>query len=470
MRLARLLCISIATVLVACSGSDGKDGAQGPEGPAGPGADGGAGVASISAVVPATAFLGGSATVTISGNATDWSDQAQPDFGAGVTVKSVAIASPTAIVADIDVDFDAAVGPRDVTVTDGGSSLAYKSAFRVMPPTSVDAQGTVAQGSVVLAKIRDLDFSRPFDTTQAGDGLFTPITYPNITLSTDTGIAAQLNGAQAYALDALILIDADVPAGATKVDVLSGPVGARTSFANPTGLDVQARTPEAINTGTDKTFTVDKPYASGFYTFTPGSGLRIVEVNAKASDTNANPQVFLIGASGHFGDAMGFASNVGFATDAAPKLHVVYWDNSGTSGYDATVRADEFPATGGAESEPNDTSGTAKTISLLPFVIQGATLSDGNDQDWFQISVPAGSVGKRVHVRTFGSDSLTDTVVEVFAGDGTTSLGGPSGDAGYHENWYSDTIPSAGTYYVEISASSFFDPTHSAYDAYIRIE
>ncbi len=456
----------LLALVAACSGADGKDGAQGPAGPA---AEGGA-EASISAVVPAAAFLGGSVTVTISGNATTWSDQAQPDFGAGVTVKSVAVASPTAIVADIDVAFDADLGARDVTVTDGPSSLVYKSAFRVAPPTAVDAQGTVAQGSVVMAKIRDLDFSRPFDTTQAGDGLFTPITYPNITVSTDTGVAAQLNGVQAYQLDVLLLIDADVAAGPAKVDVLSGPVGARTSFANPAGLDVQARTPEALATGVDKTVTVDKPYASQLFTFTPASGLRIIEVSATTTNLDANPQAFLIGASGHFGDAIGFGANVGFATDAAPKLHVIYWDNSGTSGYDATIRADEMPATGGGESEPNDSVATAKAISTLPFVVQGAKLADGNDQDWFQITVPAASVGKRVHVRTFGTDTLTDTVVEVFESDGTTTLGGPSGDAGYHENWYSDPIPSAGVYYVEISGSAFFDAAHAAYDAYIRVE
>lgn len=460
--------VLLVALAAACSGTDGTNGKNGEQGPAGPGVEGGA--PSISAVLPASAFLGGSATVTISGSGTTWSDQAQPDFGAGVTVKSVAVASPTALVADIDVAFDATVGTRDVTVTDGSSSLSYTGAFRVQSPTTLDAQGTVAQGSVLLAKIRDLDFSRPFDTTQTGDGLFTPISYPNITLSTDTGVAAQLNGVQAYALDVALLVDLDVAAGPAKVDVLSGPVGARTSFPNPAALDVAARTPAALATGQDKTVTVDKPYASQIFEFTPAAGLRIIELGATATDANANPQAFLLGASGHFGDAVGFGSSVGLASDAGTKMYVVYWDNSGTSGYDATLRVDDILANGTTESEPNNDSASAHNVALLPGVIQNASLSDGADQDWFKITVTAASVGKRIHVRTFAGDPLTDTVVEIFGSDGTTSLGGPSDDAGYHENWYSDPLTLAGTYYVEISASSFFDPTHASYGAYIRIE
>jgi hypothetical protein len=463
--LSATICFALAT---GCSGADGP---QGPRGPAGAAADGGVpGSPSISAIVPTSAFLGGSATVTISGNATSWSNQAKPDFGNGVTVNSVTVASPTALVAEIDVAFDADLGVRNVTVTDGTDSLTYKGVFHVDAPTKLDTQGTVAQGSIVLAKIRNLDVSRPYDTTQSGDGLFTPITYPNITLSTDSSLAAQVNGVQAYAIDALVLIDADVAVGPAKLDVLSGPVGARTSFPNPAALDVQARTPEALSAGQDKTINVAQPYDSALLTFTPSPGLQIVEVAASTTNADASPQVSMLGTSGHFGDSQGFGPSVAIATDATSQLYVIYWDNTGTSGYAATVVATETSATGGSEGEPNDTSASAQAVSQLPFVVQGASLSSGTDQDWFAVTVPASAAGKKLHVRTFGDDPLTDTVVEVFDTDGTTSLGGPSDDAGYNENWYSDALSGAGTYYVEISASPFFSSSHSQYDAYIKLE
>ena len=422
--------------------------------------------------MPSSAFLGGSATITISGFATSWTDAAQADFGAGVSVDSIQVASPTAIVAHVSVAYDATPGPRDVKITDGGSTLTYTGAFSVDPATAVSVQGTLTQGSILLAKVQDLDFARPFDATTTGDGLFTPISYPNLEISTEQGVTSQLQSAQPYAVDTLLLIDLDQPAEKTKLDVLSGPAGgSRENFANPSALDVAARTPKSLALGQDQSVDLKDPYASEIYSVTPpGSGLNLIELSAKTLNSSANPQVFVMPESGHFSELLGLGQDVVLTSNSTAKLNVVVWDNSGASGYTATLRADSTAATGADEAEPNDTSAQAQTAASLPFVMTNASLSSASDEDWIAVTATAADVGKALHVITMPGDPQTDTLVEVFQSDGTTSLGGPSGDAAYHENWLSSALPSAGTYYVKISASPFYSSSQTKYQAAVLLE
>ena len=49
-------------------------------------------------------------------------------------------------------------------------------------------------------------------------------------------------------------------------------------------------------------------------------------------------------------------------------------------------------------------------------------------------------------------------------------LGRPSSDQDFHKDFLSDPIPQAGTYFIEISASPYFDAGQSAYDAIVRLE
>ncbi len=466
--------VSVALVawvgLIGCSGADGANGKQGPQGPAGPFGPGGD--PSVNAVVPSSALLGGAETVTVSGFATSWSDSAKLDFGPGVTIDSEQVASPTAIVAHISVAFDATPGQRDVKVSDGGSTLTYKAAFSIDPATALSIQGTLAQGSILLAKVQDLDFARPFDATTQGDGLFTPISYPNLEISTEQGVASQLQSAQAYALDTLLLVDMDRAAGKTKLDVLSGPAGgARENFPNPSALDIAARTPTPLALGQDASVDMKDAYKSELYSVTPpASGLNVLELKATTTNSSAKPQLFVMPASGHFSDLIGAGQDVLLVSSSADKLNMVLWDNSGTSGYSATVRADSSAATGGDEVEPNDTKTQAQTATSLPFVLTNATLSSASDEDWIVVTAAQADVGKVVHVITVPGDPQTDTLVEVFQSDGTTSMGGPSDDANYHENWKSTAIPSAGKYYVKISASPFYSSSQTKYQAIVRFE
>ena len=59
----------------------------------------------------------------------------------------------------------------------------------------------------------------------------------------------------------------------------------------------------------------------------------------------------------------------------------------------------------------------------------------------------------------------------MFEGDGTTTLGGPSANSNYHEDHTSAAIPSAGTYYVKISAdqSGWYDSSAPNYMGFVEL-
>ena len=95
--------------------------------------------------------------------------------------------------------------------------------------------------------------------------------------------------------------------------------------------------------------------------------------------------------------------------------------------------------------------------------------------DWFAVTVDAAHVGKSIHVQTSGLDPFTDTVVDIFEQQGNMLLplgpkGNPSDDVGYLDELTSLVTASAGTYFVKVSASPYFDPAHAAYDVIIRLE
>lgn len=109
----------------------------------------------------------------------------------------------------------------------------------------------------------------------------------------------------------------------------------------------------------------------------------------------------------------------------------------------------------GLEIDPNDTCAQAQTATA-PVLFDPLTLSTQADVDWFALPADAAQVGKAVHVVTAPGQTNTNTVVEVYTGScaALTSLGGPSSDAGNHEDWLSSPLPAAGTIYVRVSYST----------------
>ncbi len=459
-------------VAIGCSGADGAPGATGATGPAGEqgstGPTGPAGTSnpSVSGITPGAAFLDRSVDVTISGYGTEWTDDTAVDFGPNVTVNSHKAASPTAIVANLTVGPDATLGARDVKVGD----MTYAGAFKLQSPLGLNVMGTIAQGSVATIEANSLDFTTPFDTTYTGDGLFTPITYTNIQISAIPGLTTSLSTVEPYKLSMMAFIDVDTAAGAKDFDVVSGPAGNQVHFPYPGALDVTARTATAVSAGTPATGNITDAYSSALYTFTPSAGDHLLNLAVTSTSSSATPGVIILPKSGKFADMVKYAAAATLATTSTDPYYLVVWDNTGAANFDYTVKADETAVNSFAESEPNDTYQTAQTAPAFPILFKNASLSSIDDQDWLKVDVAAGDVGKSIHVVTIPGDAYTDTVVEVFASDGTTSLGGPSNDSSYHEDWLSAPTTAAGAYYVKISASSYFSSSAKNYQAIITLE
>jgi hypothetical protein len=167
------------------TGTEGPPGGGGPEGPEGPpGPSGNPDEPSIGGVSPAWSWLSRSATVTISGYNTDWDADTSVDFGAGVTVDGVTVASPTSIVAEITIEEGASIGAHDIVVEGGGASLTLEGAFDVRPSLTAEVvvgEGTQGSFNVITLTLEDTahdlsggNYTDPTDPffahTMGGDG------------------------------------------------------------------------------------------------------------------------------------------------------------------------------------------------------------------------------------------------------------------------------------------------------------
>lgn len=153
----------VLLVLAGCSAEAGPTGPQGPAGPQGP--QGPSGTASISAVSPLSLYVDHQTTLTVSGSATNWGSAAALDLGSGISVASMVVASPSAIVAEVVADTTAELGSRSISVTEGDQTLTFDDAFTVESPLLLEAfVGTFVPGATVRATVRQMDPSTPFET------------------------------------------------------------------------------------------------------------------------------------------------------------------------------------------------------------------------------------------------------------------------------------------------------------------
>jgi hypothetical protein len=420
------------------AGATGQDGVEGPEGPQGdPGGDGGGTAVdpSLSAVLPGTVYLEHDIEVTISGHGTEWTSAATVDFGAGITASSTILASPTSIVATIEIAPDAALGARDVTVTDGDNSVTYTGAFMVEAPLETSHLGTEAQGSILLGLADQMDINAPFDELGG-----------SVTVTADGSSEGLVLDGSTYGLDYLLFVDVTATAAATDVVVESG-LNTVVSSRAPGAVDVQARTATTITPGTPATATYTNAFDSYLYSF-DATASQVVEVSITSG--TADPTFFLLPASGAFADLIDAGATAAFTSTAQVETYyLVVFDLSGDSGYDFTIDVAESATD---EVEPNDACTTAQAIAD-PTYLENLTLSSGLDEDWFEVTATSADIGDAIHAVTWAGDIYTDTYIEVFESDCTTPLGPPSSDATYHENHLSAAIPAAGTYYIRVSAS-----------------
>lgn len=448
-----------ATFLAGCAGDPGAKGDPGIKG------DPGSGVASINAVTPGRAFLERSIDVAISGNGTAWSDKTTVDFGAGIKVDKLTLASPTALLASITIEVSAAVGARDVTVEDPAGNSVFKGGFAVRSPLVIDSlPATLEQGGVAFGHARNLEIASPFDLDNYQGTLVA------LSINGEMGVSGAVRSASLFDVDYLLLVDVDAKVGGQGLTVSSGLPGATTSFIAPDAFTVKARSATSLLSGNIVNGTIAGMYDTGLFTYTAPAADVLLELSVTTIDAQAAPTIFLLPKSGKFQDLLGNSSAFILPSKTADQYYLVVADQGGYSGFDYSVAVNALSYVTAAEAEPNGTDATANLLPKLPAMVSGASLGAANDQDWFAITVTAAEVGKRIHVSTPGGDPYTDTIVDVFSSDGTTSLGGPSSDTDYREDFVSDPTTAAGTYYVQIRASTYFTADHADYDAFIQLQ
>lgn len=444
----------------------------GPEGPAGKDGADGSGDPSVSAVFPTEAFLGHTLDVSLAGSGTAWTDATTVSFSdEKIKVNKITAASGTGLVVNVTIAPDAAIGADDITVTDTTSTETFKGAFKVISPLRVTPTGSQAQGSIISIHARNLDFATPFDTTSTGDGFFTPLEYTNLTLTAPSGTSAKLDNVSEYAVDYRLFVDVTAPAGDADVVVKSGPAGDLDVFPYPSAFQIAARAPQAATAAAAASGQITNAGDSALFSYTAADAtVRLVDLTLSSTDADAAPAAYFLPKSGKFAELITAGDIFTQIFSSTDPVYAVVVDQGGYGGYTVKGTITEASITTHAEKEPNDDQAAADTNGAvtLPYVVQGASLTAA-DEDWIAVTISAADLGKMIWVQTTGWDGLTDTVVDILDDTGT-SLDAESDDAGYLDTLMSPKITKAGTYYVKVYASSYFDKAHNKYDLVIRLK
>lgn len=420
-----------------------------------------------SGVFPAEGFTGRSLRVEISGDATEWSGTPGVNFGDGVTVSNVTVASPTTIFADITIAADAAPGLHDVTVTNDGT-FTLKQAFELQSPIEVSFQGDVAQGGIPYFTINNHDFDTPFDLTQdANDN------YAHLKVTAPMGVTMLITAATSYELKGFAFIDTDAMPG--PFSIVSGPAMKTTAFNLGATVDVMARTATPV---TDTaTGTLAATGDSSLYSIDVASAPALVRIAASTSDANGVPVVALL-PNGHWDEAISAARTV---LPTSGTYSVVVFDNGVAGGYNYSLKSKTEMLTSAAEASDtanaNGTTVGATVATALPFMQTGGTLASASDSDLIKFTL---TTAAKVHVAAHSDDDLTDTVIDIKNSNGTTSaIGGPKDTdpdftCGFFgvcgEEFVTTGTLAAGTYYLQVSAGPNFDSGAADYTALIYIE
>ena len=421
---------------------------------------------SINGVFPSSIFAGRTVAIDVSGDETAWSNAASVDLGAGVTVQSVTAASPTLLQVTASIAPGATLGSRTVTVIQGGQTLTLPGVLNVASPlaTATAMPINVKQGGQLVATFSLTDFSVPLDATLGAGGA-----YPNLAIASPTSGSCYIASATPLWFNLGCYMDILAPVGLTSVRVDSGaPAGTTVPFVATDAVNIVGRTPTGVAAGGSASVAVADNLENAVFSYQPVASSATQFFSFSGPFTNS----YGVPASGRIADVVpgGDTPTLVVPTSGTSTQYVlVLTSGAGSVGITRT----ELVTNASAEAEANDTTAAANPI-VLPAAV-AASLSSGADVDVFSFTAAAGDVGKSVRVITAPGDSLTDTVVEVLQSNGVTSLGGPSSDGGYHEDFTSAAIPSAGTYFVKVTAgaaSGFkaYDPSHTSYVLYVYLQ
>ncbi len=444
MKFASLASFALALGCLSACGSSAGTGAPGAKGDPGvkgdPGNPGEVG-ASIGAVAPLGIFLDRTSAVEISGVGTSWADGVKVDFGMGVTVDKVTVASPTSLVATVTVKDVAALGSHDVTVDDGKKPIAFKGAFHVDAPLFPDTlSGTQAQGSLLRARLVQKDVKTPFD-----DGI-------NLTAAGTT--PGQLLAVAPYALDAILFVDVTTKAGTIDLGAVSADAKPITSRA-PGALTVVERKPTPLGTMTPISGKIMTAFESQLFQLDADAN-QIVKVTLASKDPKFSPGFALLPSTGSFADMLGFGPNQQVVTSKKDTFFVVVWDGKGGSGYDFDLTAKT--RLGNLEKEQNDTYQTANVVQNgIPMF---AAITPASDVDYYAISINSGqqitATVKAGDTDTCAPSGKIDSLLTLYSTNGTTVI---TSNEDINANNYcssvSQNILVTGTYYLKVDNSAF---------------
>jgi hypothetical protein len=425
---------------------------------------------SLGTVSPSTVFLARSTQITIEGAFTSWTSGASVDLGAGVTVGSATLASSQSLVVDVTVSPTASPGPRDVTVLEpeGGAGTTDPGGLTLAPPVVLAFDGTLAQGSIVVAHVRVVDDAIALDTTSAMDPLG-DVTYVDLAPDLSPGISGTVLAATATTADVQLFID-EMTTGAADFDLVSGPPGdaGDAHFPSPGGVSVAARSPASLVAGTPATGSVGAKYATSLFEYTPSSASPlIVDFSASSTATGATPAVLLLPASGAWSDELTGGPLATWLTTSTDPIYAVYFDQSGSTGAFSVSLTATVPAASAPASPDDVTMAGAVEATALPFVLTGGQLTSSASQDWVRVMTGPDDSDTQLEVQSAG-DPQTFLDVTIYDADGITSIGGNENGGPVHA--VAGPLAASSTYYVVFSAGAGFTPAHGAYAGIIRLE
>lgn len=253
---------------------------------------------SLNGVFPSSGFIGRTLRVEVSGDNASFTDGASLDFGPGVTVGEVTVASPTALFAEITIEPTAPLGTRDVIVHQGDDTLTLAQAFKLESPVAVEFRGTLAQGSVVPFTATNLDLSNLYDSTCGASIFGICLLYTGMQVQTPAGVTAVIDLVEPFRASGTLFVDLDAQAG--DISFVSGPIDSpdkQVTSAMGAPTEFAPREPVALTAGTPTTTTVAAPYDSHLYSF-DAAAASIARFSASA-DPSASPMIYVLPESGH---------------------------------------------------------------------------------------------------------------------------------------------------------------------------
>jgi len=410
----------------------------------------------INAIIPGEGFSGRPLRVQVSGDGTEFTAAATVAFsGAGITVNNIELASPSSLFVDITIAGDAALGLRDVTVTDGAASLALTQAFDVQNALIIQPTSSLAQGGIGFFTIINLDPAHPFLGALTISGL----------ASSGTQVVVQAQTLDT--IDAAVLIDVDATPGPLLIqDVF----GTSTIVGQTDLLPIQTRTatPLTAGKGAGSFANATLTDLTLLFSFTASSALHSGE--GFNNDFSFAPATIVWLVNGKWAEARGFSDLSLVPTTQGQEMFVVAFDPDFILGdnYDFFIdEVEPLPAvTNLAEVEPNNATTTAQTGATQTLFT--GSLTDVNDVDLIKVTVTANQV-----IRVFTTSGFlgaADTDIDIL--DSTGAVIDGSGDSDFIElGEFVETNPlTAGDFFVRIQSSTLAAPANTPYEASIVVE